>query len=104
MPIIAGAAAPWLIWLVAGRLDSPELAAVSLASCCVYLRVIWIYGDQEAARRATLGRRYAALGPRFALAICCGLAGSMTAPGISTFALIGAVGLARVAAPPSSDA
>lgn len=104
MPIVAGAAAPWVIWLVSGHLDSPELAAVSFASCCVYLRVIWSYGEQEAARRQLLGRRYAAPGPLFALAICCGLAGSMTAPGVSTFALIDAVGLARVAAAPSPNA
>lgn len=98
MPIVAGALAPWVIWLVAGHLGSPELAAVSLASGCVYLRIIWAYGEQELAARQRLGRRYTELGPLFALAVCCGLAGSMTAPGVSTFALIDAVGLSRVAA------
>ena len=56
-PIVAGAVAPWLIWLYAGRIDCAEVAAVSFASALIYLRAIWLLGMQEAAARSRLGRR-----------------------------------------------
>ena len=104
-PNLAGVAAPWAIWLCAGRIDCAEVAAVSFASALVYLRNIWTLGEREAAARDRLGRRYCGPGPMVALAVCSGLAGSLTMPGVSTFALVDAIGLpwaatvARIADP-----
>jgi hypothetical protein len=97
LPILSGAAMPWLLWESLGRLRSGELAVAALICTCAYLRIIWHLGEQEHAARKRLGRRYVPPAPDVALAVCGGLLVSMMAPGISAYALVDAVGFPRLA-------
>jgi len=97
LPILSGAAVPWLIWASLGRLGPWELAAAALVSTSAYLRIIWQLGEHEHAARKRLGRRYVPPAPDVALAVCCGLVISLMAPGISAYALVDAVGFPRLA-------
>jgi hypothetical protein len=97
LPILSGAAVPWLVWESIGRLGSGELAAAALISTAAYLRIIWQLGEQENAARKRLGRRYVPPAPDVALAVCGGLVVSLMAPGISAYALVDAVGFPRLA-------
>jgi hypothetical protein len=97
LPIVVGAAVPWLVWASIGRLGSGELAAAGLISTAAYLRIIWQLGEHENAARRRLGRRYVPPAPDVALAVCGGLVISMMAPGISAYALVDAVGFPRLA-------
>lgn len=97
LPILSGAAVPWLVWESVGRLGSGELAAAALISTAAYLRIIWQLGEQEHAARKRLGRRYVPPAPDVALAVCGGLLVSLLAPGISAYALVDAVGFPRLA-------
>lgn len=85
--------APWFIWLSFGRIHGAEVAAVSFASGLVYLRALWRLGEHAAAERGRLGPYYCPPGPAMALAVCIGLAGAFTLPGLSTFALVDTFGL-----------
>jgi hypothetical protein len=81
-PLALGAAAPWLLWCAQGRVSAGELAAVSLASATIFLRMTSGSGMQRG-------------GPLAALAICGGITASLVLPGLSAMALIDAVGLPR---------
>jgi hypothetical protein len=97
LPILSGAAVPWLVWVSLGRLGSGELAVAAVVCASVYLRIIWQLGEHEHAARKRLGRRYVPPAPDVALAVCGGLVISLMAPGLSAYALIDSVGLPRLA-------
>lgn len=97
LPILSGAAVPWLLWASVGRLRSGELAAAALGCASAYLWIIFRLGTQEQAARRRLGRRYVPPAPDVAFAVCAGLVVSLMAPGLSTYALVDAVGFPRLA-------